>query len=73
MDNIELKRLVQLGSKPEYRAMMRDLSMPEKVRVVVELQKIAAPILRARGREVYVWKLPDESADAKKENEQLKK
>jgi len=31
--------------------------LPEKVRIVVELQKIAAPILRARGEKPFVWEI----------------
>jgi hypothetical protein len=30
---------------------------PEKVRAVVRMQKMAAPLLRARGRPVCVWPL----------------
>ena len=45
--------------KPLYREKLRKLSMPEKVRIVVELQKIAAPILRARGENPIVWKIND--------------
>jgi hypothetical protein len=52
MDDAELRNLLENGSKPEYRAIMRNLPMPDKVRVIVELQKIAVPILRARGRDV---------------------
>lgn len=37
------------------RESLRKLFMPEKIRIVVELQKIAAPILRARGETSFVW------------------
>ena len=43
--------------KPRYREALRKLSLPEKVRIVVELQKIAAPILRARGENPFVWEI----------------
>jgi len=43
--------------KPLHREALRKLSLPEKVRIVVELQKIAAPILRARGENPFVWDL----------------
>jgi hypothetical protein len=46
--------------KPLYREKMRNLPLPEKVRIVVELQKIAAPILRARGENPFVWQIEDE-------------
>ena len=42
-----------------YREKLRNLPLPEKVRIVVELQKIAAPILRARGEKPIVWELND--------------
>jgi len=41
--------------KPLHREALRKLPLPEKVRIVVELQKIAAPILRARGETPFVW------------------
>ena len=41
--------------KPLHREALRKLPLPEKVRIVVELQKIAAPILRARGENPFVW------------------
>lgn len=41
--------------KTRHRAALQTLSYPEKVRVVVELQKIAAPILKARGKSPHVW------------------
>lgn len=44
-------------AKEGHRNALRTLSYPEKVKVVVELQRIAAPVLRARGRAVKVWDL----------------
>jgi hypothetical protein len=41
--------------KPKFRSALRSLSYPEKVRIVVELQKIAAPVLKARGKAAHVW------------------
>ena len=41
--------------KPLHREALRRLPLPEKVRIVVELQKIAVPILRARGERPFVW------------------
>ncbi|MCL1909697.1 MAG: hypothetical protein FWG05_02040 [Kiritimatiellaeota bacterium] len=43
--------------KPLHRKALRELPLPEKVRIVVELQKIAAPILRARGETPFIWKI----------------
>ena len=41
--------------KDAYRTKQRKLSWPDKVKVVIELQKIAKPILAARGQSVTVW------------------
>jgi len=49
--------------KPLHRKGLRELPLPEKVRIVVELQKIAAPILRARGEKPFVWKLEHRAHD----------
>lgn len=46
--------------KPLHREELRKLPFAEKVRIVVELQKIAAPILRARGEKPFVWEIGDE-------------
>jgi hypothetical protein len=55
MDGItpEIKRL--LDAKQERRRQLARLPFPEKVRIVVRLQEMAAPLLRARGKSVYVW------------------
>ena len=42
-------------AKSYHRQALRQLAFPEKVKRVIELQRIAAPILRARGRHVRVW------------------
>jgi len=55
--------LQHLGlGKPRHREALRRLPLPEKVRIVVELQKIAAPILRAHGQKPVVWKIEEEVA-----------
>ena len=51
------------GGKELHRRRLADLPYPEKVRIVVELQKIAAPILKARGVTVKPWRL-DEGKNA---------
>ena len=58
IDNPVLTEPFPFG-KPLHREAMRKLSMPEKVRIVVELQKIAAPILRARGENPFVWQIEE--------------
>jgi hypothetical protein len=49
----EIQRL--FDAKETRRRDLVRLSFPEKVRIVVELQKMAAPVYRARGRNVREW------------------
>jgi hypothetical protein len=51
-----LARLHQ--GKRELHATQRALSLPEKVRQLLELQKITYEILRARGVELQPWEKP---------------
>jgi hypothetical protein len=53
--NPEIGRL--LAAKEARRRRLAALPFPEKVRAVVQLQIMAAPILRARGKIVRVWRL----------------
>ncbi|TXT48948.1 MAG: hypothetical protein FD137_843 [Spirochaetes bacterium] len=46
-----------LSQKLSRRSRLAALPFEEKVRMVVELQKMQEPILRARGRNVKVWSL----------------
>ena len=55
MDPKPLKVAESRCGKNAYRAKQRALSWPEKVRVVIALQKMAQPILKARGKSVSVW------------------
>lgn len=55
----EVARL--FAAKEARRRELAALPFPEKVRAVVRLQQMAAPLLRARGRHVHVW--PDEPVD----------
>lgn len=52
----ELERII--AAKEQRRRNLVALSFPEKVAIVVQLQKMVAPILRGRGREVHVWQIP---------------
>ncbi len=52
----ELERII--AAKEKRRRDLAMLSFPEKVAIVVQLQKMVAPILRGRGREVRVWQIP---------------
>jgi hypothetical protein len=49
----EIARL--FAAKEERRHKLAALPFPEKVRTVVRMQEMAAPLLRARGRRVRVW------------------
>ena len=51
----EVARL--LAAKEERRRTLAGLPFPDKVRVVVQLQRMVAPVLRARGRQVRVWNI----------------
>jgi hypothetical protein len=45
------------AAKEARRHKLAALPFPEKVRAVVRMQEMAAPLLRARGRSVRVWPL----------------
>ena len=53
----EVARL--LAAKEERRRMLAGLPFPDKVRAVVRLQRMVAPVLRARGRQVRVWNIEE--------------
>jgi hypothetical protein len=48
-----------LAAKEARRRELARLPFAEKVRAVVRLQEMAAPVLRARGRAVRVWVLEE--------------
>jgi hypothetical protein len=54
----EIARL--LAAKERRRRQLAALPFPDKVRQVMQMQQMAAPILRARGRCIRVWHV-DES------------
>ena len=58
--NPEIARL--FAAKEARRHRLAKLPFPEKVRAVVRLQEMAAPVLRARGKIVRVWKLDEHDA-----------
>jgi hypothetical protein len=55
--NPELQRI--LAAKEKRRLALARLPIEEKVRILIKLQTIAAPLLRARGEPAYIWKLDD--------------
>ncbi len=54
MDQAELNRL--LSAKERRRRLLAKLPIEEKIRAVIRLQEMAAPILRGRGRIVRCWR-----------------
>jgi len=48
-------RLRLFAAKERRRKELAALPYPDKVRLMVKLQQMAAPILRARGYRVWVW------------------
>lgn len=44
-------------AKERRRARLVALPFHEKVRAVVTMQQMAAPVLRARGKQVRIWEL----------------
>ncbi len=44
-------------AKEARRMRLARLPIEEKIRILVKLQEMAAPILRARGRNVFVWEI----------------
>ncbi len=58
--NAELERI--LSAKQARRQRLAAMPFPEKVRVLVRLQAMVAPIQRAKGRSVRAWRLEPESS-----------
>jgi hypothetical protein len=54
----EVQRL--FATREERRKQLAALPYPEKVRIVVQMQKMIAPILKARGIDVQVWDIGGE-------------
>jgi hypothetical protein len=51
----EIARL--FAAHEEHRRHLAALPFPEKVRMVVQMQRMVAPILRARGHAIRVWQI----------------
>ena len=58
--NAEVTRL--FAAKAERRQALSRLPYAEKVRAVIKLQEMAAPLLRARGKMVQPWRESETSA-----------
>lgn len=55
MDNMSQSMQRVFDAKAERRRKLAGLSYPEKVRIVVELQKMSYPILRKKTMRACVW------------------
>jgi hypothetical protein len=53
----EMKRII--AAKEARRRELAALPWPEKIKIVVELQRRAAPILAARGIKLRVWEIEE--------------
>jgi hypothetical protein len=62
MDTLKPEIARLFAAKEARRHKLAALPFPEKVRAVVRLQEMAAPVLRARGIEVCVWNIDDPAA-----------
>ena len=62
MDTLKPEIARLFAAKEARRHKLAALTFPEKVRVVVRLQEMAAPVLRARGKKARVWNLDDRGA-----------
>ena len=60
LNDLELAGVVRLlAAKEDRRRTLARLPLPDKVRAVVRLQRMVAPVLRARGRQVRVWNIKE--------------
>ncbi|MBI2349238.1 MAG: hypothetical protein HYV05_11390 [Deltaproteobacteria bacterium] len=57
MDKLRLEIGRLIAAKERRRQKLAALPFADKVRVVVQMQQMVAPVLRARGRAVRVWSL----------------
>ena len=46
-----------LDAHEKRRKQLAALPFPEKVRMVIQMQQMVAPILRARGRSIRIWQV----------------
>jgi hypothetical protein len=59
MDKLDPEIARLIAAKEQRRNKLAALPFAEKVRLVVKLQQMAAPVLRARGHSVRAWTLDD--------------
>ncbi len=51
----EIDRLFKAHEQRRQR--LADLPFPQKVRLVIQMQRLVEPILRARGRPIRIWRI----------------
>jgi hypothetical protein len=57
MDRVNANAAALFAAKETRRRKLAGLPFPDKVRAVVRLQRMAAPLWRARGKQVAAWKI----------------
>ncbi len=62
MDTLKPEIARLFAAKEARRRKLAALPFPEKVRIVVRLQEMVAPLLRARGKQVCVWNIDERGA-----------
>jgi hypothetical protein len=62
MDRMNAKIAALFAAKAARRRKLAGLPFPEKVQAVVRLQRMAAPLWRARGKQVHVWQIEQPAA-----------
>lgn len=58
MDRLKPEIARLCNAKEQRRTRLAALPFHEKVCAVIQMQQMAAPVLRARGKQVRVWELP---------------
>jgi len=59
MESVNDKVTALFAAKAIRRRKLAGLPFPDKVRAVLRLQRMVAPLWRARGRQVHVWKIDE--------------
>lgn len=59
MDKMTFDITPQIATKEKRRKMLSALPYPEKVKLIVRLQKMVVPIVKGRDPRACVWKVPE--------------
>jgi len=57
MDNLEKSNQKLFIAKYERRKRLAALPIEEKVKILIKMQEMALPLMKAQGKDVRVWKL----------------